>query len=133
MAGARARWSEEDGDQRAAASALYPSLSLPPLVFSLLPWLVLFIGVTTIYRLAPKRPTKVSEVWVGALAATALIRVSEWLSPFYAVNLAHFNVLYGTLGGVMAFLLSIYLSSCTGVFGVCFTNGTPPRVRRGAG
>jgi membrane protein len=90
------------------------------LMFSFLPWLVLFCGVLMIYRLAPNRLTKFSEVWIGALAATVLIWIGEWLFLVYVIHFAHFNVLYGTLGGVMAFLLWIYFSSCVGMFGVCF-------------
>jgi len=90
------------------------------LMFNLLPWLVLFSGAIMIYRLAPSRPTQFSEVWIGALAATVLIWIGEWLFLVYAVHFAQFNVLYGALGGVMAFLVWIYLSSCVGVFGVCF-------------
>jgi len=89
------------------------------LMLSLLPWLVLFSGAMMIYRLAPNRPTKFSEVWIGALVATGLIWACQWLFLFYAVHFAQFNVLYGALGGVAAFLLWIYLSSCVGVFGVC--------------
>jgi len=89
------------------------------LTFNLIPWLVMFGGVILIYRLAPSRPTKFSEVWIGALVATVLIWTCEWLFLVYAAHFAQFNVLYGALGGVMAFLLWIYLSSCVGVFGVC--------------
>ena len=90
------------------------------LAFNLIPWLVLFCGIIMIYRLAPSRPTKFSEVWIGALAATVLIWIGEWLFLVYAAHFAHFNVLYGALGGVMAFMVWIYLSSCVGVFGICF-------------
>jgi hypothetical protein len=38
----------------------------------------------------------------------------------YAANFSNFNALYGAMGGIMMFLLWIYLSSCVGVFGVCF-------------
>jgi len=96
----------------------FPNWTLA-LMFQLLPWLVLFSGVIMIYRLAPSRPTKFSEVWIGALVATVLFWIGEWLFLFYAVHFAQFNVLYGALGGVMAFLVWIYLSSCVGVFGVC--------------
>lgn len=89
------------------------------LLFHLLPWLVLFYGLIMIYKLAPSQPTKFSEVWLGAVGATVLIWLGELLFLVYAVNFAHFNVLYGTLGGIMAFLLLVYLSSCIGVFGVC--------------
>ena len=90
------------------------------LMFHLIPWLVLFYGLIMIYRLAPSRPTKFSEVWIGALAATVLIWIGELLFLVYAANFAHLNVLYGALGGIVAFLLWIYLSSCVCVFGVCF-------------
>lgn len=90
------------------------------LPFRLIPWLVLFYGLLMIYRLAPRRPTRFSEVWLGALGATVLIRLGERLFLIYAANFAQFNVLYGALGGIMAFLLWLYLSSCVGVFGICF-------------
>jgi hypothetical protein len=39
---------------------------------------------------------------------------------FSDLQLSSFNALYGALGGIIAFLLWIYLSSCVCVFGVCF-------------
>ena len=33
-------------------------------------------------------------------------------------SFAHFNVLYGALGGIVAFPRWLYLSSCVGVFGI---------------
>jgi YihY family inner membrane protein len=88
--------------------------------FSLIPWFVLFYGFIMIYKLAPSRRTRFSEVWLAALAATVLIWMGGLLFLFYAANVASFNVLYGTLGGIVAFLLWIYFSSCVCVFGVCF-------------
>jgi YihY family inner membrane protein len=89
-------------------------------LFQLIPWLVLFYGLIMIYRLAPSRATRFSEVWFGALAATLLIWIGEWLFLLYMVHFGSFNALYGALGGIVAFLMWIYLSSCVGVFGVCF-------------
>jgi Ca2+-transporting ATPase len=90
------------------------------LMFHLIPGLVLFYGLIMIYKLAPSRKTRFSEVWLGALAATGLIWLGERLFLAYAANFAQFNVLYGALGGIVAFLLWLYLSSCVGVFGICF-------------
>jgi uncharacterized BrkB/YihY/UPF0761 family membrane protein len=73
-----------------------------------------------IYRLAPSRPTRFSEVWLGALAATLALWLGQRLFLVYAANLASFNVLYGALGGIVAFLLWLYLSGCVGVLGICF-------------
>ncbi len=89
------------------------------LLFHLFPWLVLFYGLIMMYKLAPSRPTKFSEVWIGALGATVLIWVGELMFVAYTSNFSSFNALYGALGGIVAFLLWIYLSGCIGVFGVC--------------
>lgn len=89
------------------------------LLFHLIPWLVLFSGLIMIYKLTPSRPTKFSEVWLGALGATVLIWLGELLFLFYAENFAQFNELYGALSGIMGFLLWVYLSAYVGVFGIC--------------
>lgn len=52
------------------------------------------------YRLAPTRATRFSEVWLGALAATLLIWIGEWLFLLHGDHFTSFNALYGTLGGV---------------------------------
>lgn len=101
------------------------------LLFHLIPWLVLFYGLLMIYRLAPSRPTTFSDVWLGALGATVLIRLGERLFLIYATNFAQYNVLYGALSGIVMFLLWLYLSSCVVVFGVCFCAGQA-EVRRKA-
>jgi len=90
------------------------------MIFQLIPWLVLFYGLIMIYRLAPSQITRFSEVWLGALAATLLIWIIEWLFLLYGAHFTSFNALYGALGGLVVFLLWIYLSSCVCVFGICF-------------
>ncbi len=90
------------------------------LLFDLLPAVVLFYGLIMIYKLTPSKPTKFSEVWLGALGATILIWLGELLVLVYAANFSNFNALYGALSGIVVFLLWIYFSACVGVFGVCF-------------
>ena len=125
------------GIARLTSRWLAPQLEFPDwaftLTFNVIPWLVLFCGVIVIYRLAPSRPTKFSEVWIGALVATGLIWACERLFLVYAVQLANFNVLYGAMGGVAAFLLWIYLSSCLGVVGVCICAAQAEVRARGKG
>ncbi len=89
-------------------------------IFQLIPWLVLFYGILMIYKLAPSRPTRFAEVWLGALGATVLIWTGGLLFLLQAAHLGRFNALYGALGSIVAFLVWLYLSSCVGVFGVCF-------------
>lgn len=90
------------------------------LMFQLIPGLILFYGIIMTYKLAPSRPTRFSEVWLGALVATVVIWLGGRLFLVYTVNFANFNVLYGAMGSIVAFLLWLYLSSCVGVLGICF-------------
>lgn len=84
-----------------------------------IPLLVLFFGLSLFYRLAPRRPTRFSEVWVAALCATALLLVAENLFVIYLKHFATLNAVYGAFGGIMALLLWIYLSGSIFIFGAC--------------
>ncbi len=99
------------------------------LIFSIIPWLVLFYGFIMIYKLSPSRSTRFAEVWRGALMVTVLLWLGGQLFLAYAVNFARFNVLYGSLGGIVAFLLWVYLSSCVCVFGICL-NAARAKIQR---
>jgi Ca2+-transporting ATPase len=90
-------------------------------VVATVPTLVLFYGLVFFYRLAPRWPTRFSQVWPAALGVAILLRLVESLFVLYLRNFANFNVVYGTFGGIMALLLWIYLSGCIVVFGACVT------------
>ena len=84
-----------------------------------IPLLAVFFSLILLYRFAPRRITSFAEVWIGALCATALFRVSASIFVIYLKNFAILNVVYGAFGGIMALLLWIYLSGCIFIFGVC--------------
>ncbi|MEO6095628.1 MAG: YihY/virulence factor BrkB family protein [Fibrobacteria bacterium] len=83
------------------------------------PLLMLFLGLTLFYRLAPRRTTRFAEVWVAAACATALLQTTESLFVLYLKHFAALNAVYGVFGGIMALLLWIYLSGCGFIFGAC--------------
>ncbi len=84
-----------------------------------IPLLVVFSGLGLFYRLAPRRPTRFSEVWVAALCATVLLLAAETLFVIYLEKFATLNAVYGAFGGIMALLLWIYLSGSIFIFGAC--------------
>lgn len=90
---------------------------------NLIPLLVMFLGLSLFYRLAPRRPTRLAEVWPAALCATVLLRATESLFVIYLRDFATLNVVYGALGGIMALLLWIFLSGCVLIFGACVCAG----------
>lgn len=83
------------------------------------PLLVVFLSLGLFYRLAPRRPTRLSEVRTAALCATVLLQAANGLFVIYLRDFATLNVVYGAFGGIMALLLWIYLSGCIFIFGAC--------------
>lgn len=80
-----------------------PSLALPAAVT--------FIAFLLLYRYVPTQRLDVRTVWPGALLATFLF---ETMKNGFALYVAYFNsydVIYGSLGAIMLFLLWTYLAS----------------------
>ncbi len=85
------------------------------------PLLVLFLGLSLLYRLAPCRPTRFAEVWIAALAVASSLCALESLFVVYLRDFATLNVVYGAFGGMMALLMWIYLSGGLIMLGPCFS------------
>ncbi len=102
---------------------LLPAREFGPWVYALgrfvIPVLVAFLSLSLFYRMAPSRPTRMDQVWVGALCATFLLQVGATLFLIYLQRFATLNAVYGALGGIMALLLWVYLSGCIFIFGAC--------------
>jgi len=98
----------------------------------LIPSMVVFLGLSLFYRLAPRRPMRLSEVWAAALSVTVLLRVAESLFVIYLRNFGTLNAVYGAFGGVMALLLWIYVTGCIFIFGACLCAGQAETHRRSA-
>lgn len=86
----------------------------------LLPPLLLFYALLLFYKVAPRRPTTMSEVWLEALWVTLVLGGLQKLFILYAGQVAKFNVVYGTFGSVAALLMWIYLTGAVIILGGCF-------------
>lgn len=102
---------------------LLPMADLQSRVYGLasffIPLLVVFLGLSLFYRLAPRRPARFAQVWAAALFATVLLEAAASLFVIYLQNFATLNAVYGAFGGIMALLLWIYISGCIFIFGAC--------------
>lgn len=106
-----------------ARELLFPVYDFRSWVYSLgrfiLPLSAVFFTLMLFYRFAPRRPTRIAEVWIGALCATVLLKVAGRLFMIYLKDFATLNAVYGAFGGIMALLLWIYLSGGIFIFGSC--------------
>jgi len=82
-----------------------------------------------LYKVGPNRRQKWSEIWRGALVATALWLATTLVFSWYVRNIADYNLLYGSIGVVIALLLWMYLLALTSMYGCAF-NSERERLRQ---
>ena len=81
-----------------------------------------------LYYVAPNRRQQWKNVWPGAYVATTLWLTVTVIFAWYVRNLANYNVMYGSIGGVIALIVWMYLLAAIALFG-CEYNAERERVR----
>lgn len=76
-----------------------------------LPGFLTFLVFLLIYRFVPNVSHRLGDVWPGALLATALFELLKNAFVLYVAEFSNYDVVYGSLGAVMLFLLWTYLSA----------------------
>jgi membrane protein len=72
---------------------------------------VVFVAMTAIYRFGPSRqPAKIRWITWGAVSATLAWVAMTLAFSWYLDNFANYNATYGTLGGLVGFLMWTWLS-----------------------
>lgn len=77
----------------------------------LITFLLVFISIALIYRYAPAVQKKWKLTSPGSLLATFLIICFTILFSFWVNNIASYNKVYGSLGGILILMLLIYVNS----------------------
>jgi len=97
---------------------------LAPAVFSFLLFLLL-------YRYVPRVGLGFHDVWPGALLAAVLFEALKNGFAIYIDNFGNYDLAYGTLGGILLFLLWTYLTASILLLGAELASEYP-RVRDGS-
>ncbi len=91
------------------------------LLWSLVPKLVtpvlLFLTFLTIYRYLPNTEVRFRDVWPWALLGSLAFNATSLAFVWYVSTFPHYNVLYGSIGAVLALLTWVYLSATIVLFG----------------
>jgi membrane protein len=77
----------------------------------------IIFGAALLYYVGPNRPNKFRNVLPGAIIATVLWWAATTVFGWYVRNIANYNVLYGSIGAVIALLVWMYLLSVIALFG----------------
>ncbi len=101
------------------------------LTFGLLRYVVA-LGATVLvtglmYYTGPNRTMRFPSVWPGAILATVLWLLATSVFGLYVRHIARYNVLYGSIGAVIALLVWMYLLAVIALFG-CEYNAVRERL-----
>ena len=77
----------------------------------LIPLALSFGAFLFLYAFIPARRRSLREIWPGALFAAALFEGAKISFSIYIEHFANYDVVYGSLGAVVAFMFWIYVSS----------------------
>lgn len=89
-------------------------------IFIVAPILVIFLGFTMLFWLVPSARVRLPAAMIGALATTALFTLVRWGFRIYADRLmsGRMDVIYGTIGLAVIFLVAIEVMWIVILFGV---------------
>ena len=76
-----------------------------------------FLTFLFLYWLLPNAPVRLRHAWPGALAAALGFEAVKHGFALYIGNFASYNIVYGSLGGVVVLLFWVYLSANILLFG----------------
>ncbi len=82
-----------------------------------IPALLSFVGLLLLYLFLPNRPLHVRDVWPGALIAMLGFQIGTFVFAIYFENFGAYDLVYGSLGGVIALLGWVFVSSLILLFG----------------
>lgn len=94
---------------------------LSGIVASYVATLLLICCVALVFYFIPNTKVRFRDVWPGAILVGVLWRAAFLLFSWYASDLATWNVIHGSVAGVVVFLIWIYVSAMIFIYGVEMT------------
>ena len=75
------------------------------------------IILTNLYKFTPNKKLSFKQVIPGAVVSTFCWIIVSLCYSFYANNFARYDIIYGSLGGIIVLMTWVYLSSWTILIG----------------
>lgn len=76
-----------------------------------------FFALFTLYALARDDHPMWKDLWPGTLAALAVWLGVSWIYTWYVESVAHYSLLYGSIGAVIVLLVWLYLTAVILIMG----------------
>ncbi len=102
---------------RGAAVIWFVEEPLINLGFDLALLIASFIVLAVLYRFVPYTEVEWRDVWLGALVGSLMAYGVRLAFSGFLINVNEFNLVYGSLGALMALLVWVYMSALSLVLG----------------
>jgi membrane protein len=99
-------------------------------VLRILSFILAFIIFLILFKVIPNTKTWWRHIWVGAVFTALLFEIGRIAFLFYIDNFGNYQMVYGTIGSVIALLIWIYYSAIIVILGAELT-AEYSRLRRG--
>jgi membrane protein len=82
-----------------------------------IPFLLVLVTATMIYRIIPSAKVRLSNAFLGGLFTALFLEIAKHLFTWYVVSVAHLGRVYGSLTAFVMFLLWMFYSACIFLIG----------------
>jgi membrane protein len=96
-------------------------LMFPNLLSTLLPVILTILIFLLLYKILPNTTVRWSDVWLGALLTGLGWELAKYLFTWYLANFASYNLVYGSVSLLIAFLVWSYYTGLILILGAEFT------------
>jgi membrane protein len=105
----------EQGIQVAGAEFLHRGLT-ERILANILAICLAFVVFLMLYKFIPSRRPKWKDIWLGSLAAAISFEITKIIFLVYLRIFNPYNLVYGSIGAIIAFLMWTYLSALIFLF-----------------
>ena len=95
--------------------------------------LLYFLTFVVLYRYLPNTNVRFADVWFGALFASIAFGIANFIFVWYVTRFPIYNVVYGSVGAIMALLTWVYVSAIILLLGALVTSRYTAYVQRSTG
>lgn len=98
------------------------------LIRFVVPFVLVFVILATLYKLLPRRRVPLSHALAGALLTALFLEAAKHLFTLYVVEVVKLGAIYGPLSAFIIFLLWVFYSSCLFLIGAEFVHNLDVRL-----
>jgi membrane protein len=100
-----------ESNLQATTIRLLQAPAFAKLIFNIFSTVLIYAVILLLYKYTPLKRPRWGDIWLGALLSTIGFEVIRIIFLWYIKNHAQYNMIYGSIGTVIALLAFVYVTS----------------------